>query len=309
MLAVSQNRSPELRQLIPGDRDPDFPFLFRVARTFYTLLSGYRGKFFFYSLLGKFNGLDQAGRFEYFGGRVYIPLRVPETLYVNDFSLFQGLREINFAHQLNSMFEEFVLLDCGGYFAQVSMRIEKLCPGLENTVIFDPNAENCVYSRANLELTGKPFKVINAAVSDFSGNARLIFPEGPNVPDSAYIEKCEDGDIGVLRLDDLLASHSIDLSGKNVAIKLDVEGQEKAAVLGAERVIREAGAVCFFMELHPGVLKRTGQTAESLLQSVSEIRHTDWYVADQPDLKLMSGAPVFEQIGEERIIDIVGVAK
>jgi FkbM family methyltransferase len=309
MFAGSQNRSPKLQQLIPSDSDPDYPFSFRVARTLHTLLSGLRGEYFFYSLLGKFNSLDRAGRFEYFGGKVYIPLRVPEALYVNDFSLFQGLREVNFAHQLNSMFDEFVLLDCGGYFAQVSMRIAKLCPGLENTVIFDPNSENCVYARANLELTGKPFKVINAAVSDFSGNATLIFPEGPNVPDSAYIEKCEDGDIGVLRLDDLLASHSMDLSGKNVAIKLDVEGQEKAAVKGAERVIREARAVCFFMELHPGVLKRTGQTAESLLQSVSEIRHTDWYVADQPDLKLMPGAPVFEQIGEERIVDIIGVAK
>jgi hypothetical protein len=86
---------------------------------------------------------------------------------VYDFSLFQGLREVNFAHQLNLMFDEFVLLDCGGYFAQVSMRIAKLCPGLESTVLFDPNSENCVYSRANLELTDKPYKVINAVVSDF----------------------------------------------------------------------------------------------------------------------------------------------
>jgi FkbM family methyltransferase len=306
---VYENWSPRLRELIPGESDPDYPLLFRVARTFYTLLSGYRGELFLYSLLGKFNGLDQAGRFGYFGGKVYIPLKVPETLYVNDFSLFQGLREMNFAHQLNSMFDEFILLDCGGYFAQVSMRIAKLCPGLENTILFDPNSDNCVYSRANLELTGKLFKVINAAVSDFSGSATLVFPEGRNVPDSAYIEKCDDGDIDVLRLDDLLASHSLDLSGKNVAIKLDVEGQEKAAVRGAERVIREAAAVCLFMELHPGVLRRTGQTAESLLQSVSTIRPTEWYVADQPDLKLIPGTPIFEQIGEERICDVIGVAK
>lgn len=297
-----------MRKVIPGDSDPDYPFLFRMARTLYTLLSGFRGEFYLYSLLGKFNRLDQAGRFEYFGDIVYIPLRVPETLYVDDFSLFQGLREINFANQLNSMFDEFVLLDCGGYFAQVSMRVAKLCPGLRNVVLFDPNLENCVYSRANLQLTGKPYSVINAAVSDFSGNATLIFPEGPNVPDSAFIEKCDDGDINVLRLDDLIATHGLDLSGKNVAIKLDVEGQEKAVVKGAERVIREARGVCFFMELHPGVLKRTGQTAESLLQAVSEIRHTEWYVADQPDLKLTLSTPIFEQIGEDRICDVIGVA-
>ena len=78
--------------------------------------------------------------------------------------------------------------------------------------------------------------------------------------------------------------------------------------MGAERVIREAGKVCFFMELHPGVLKRTSQTAESLLQSVAEIRSTQWYVADQPDLKLTLDAPIFEQMGEERICDVIGVA-
>jgi len=62
------------------------------------------------------------------------------------------------------------------------------------------------------------------------------------------------------------------------------------------------------MELHPGVLKRTGQTAEALLQSVSKIRPTDWYLADQPELKLDPARPIFPQIGQERICDVIGVA-
>lgn len=293
-----------MRKIIPGTGDPDYPFLFRIARSLYALLSGYRGEFFFYSLLGKLNRLEQAGRFGYFGGDIYIPLRVPETLYLRDFSLFQGLREVNFAHQLNTMFDEFVLLDCGGYFGQVSMRVASLCPGARELLLFDPNPENCVYSEANLALTGKPFKVINSAVSDFSGAARLVFPEGPNVPDSAFIEKADDGDIEVIRLDDLQQ----DLAGRNLAIKLDVEGQELAAVHGGERLIREARGVCYFMELHPGVLKRAGQTAESLLQAVSDVRPTRWHLADQPELSLSLDRPIFEQIGEERICDVIGVA-
>lgn len=297
-----------MSELIPKDGDPDYPFLFRVARTVYTLLSGYRGEQFVYSLLGKSGRLARAGRFEYFGGDIYVPLMVPETLYVNDFSLFQGLREVNFAHQINSIFDDFELIDCGGYYGQISMRIAKLCPGLRNIVLFDPNSDNCEYSSANLRLTGKSFKVINAAVSDFSGDATLQFPEGPNVPDSAFIEKSEGGDIKVIRLDDLSTTDDLDFSGKNLAIKLDVEGQERAAILGAERVIREAAGVCFFMELHPGVLRRTGQTAESLLQTVSEIRATRWYVADQPDITLSMDAPIFEQIGEERVCDVIGVS-
>jgi FkbM family methyltransferase len=297
-----------MRKIIPGEGDPDYPFLFRLARALYALLSGYRGEFFLYSLLGRFNRLEQAGRFEYFGGEIYIPLRVPETLYISDFSLFQGLREVNFAHQLNAMFDDFVLLDCGGYFGQVSMRVASLCPGVSRIMLFDPNAQNCVYSEANLRLTGKPYSVVNAAVSDFSGRARLVFPEGPNVPDSAFIEKSDDGDIEVIRLDDLQQSPEQDLSGMNLAIKLDVEGQELAAVQGGEELIRGAGGVCYFMELHPGVLKRAGQSAESLLRAVSDLRPTRWHVADQPEVKISLDKPVFEQIGEERICDVIGVA-
>ena len=279
-----------------------------MARTLYTFLTGYRGEFFLYTLLGRLGRLERAGRFEYFGGVIYIPLKVPETLYLNDFSLFQGLREVNFAHQLNMVFDDFVFLDCGAYFGQVSMRVAKLCPGLSEVILFDPNQDNCAYSEANLRLTGKPYRVINAAVSDFSGRATLIFPEGPTVPDSAYIDKNDNGDIKVIRLDDLPRAYNVNLAGKNVGIKLDVEGQERAAVLGAERIIREAKGVCFFMELHPGVLRKKGQTAESLLRTVSGIRPTDWYVADQPELKLKLDAPIFEQIGEERICDVIGVA-
>ena len=98
------------------------------------------------------------------------------------------------------------------------------------------------------------------------------------------------------------------MSGKNLAIKLDVEGQELAAVQGGESLIRGAGGVCYFMELHPGVLKRAGQTAESLLRAVSALRPTEWHVADQPEVKLNIDEPIFEQIGEERICDVIGVA-
>jgi FkbM family methyltransferase len=259
-------------------------------------------------LLGKYGRLNFAGRFSYFDSVIYVPLKVPETLFVSDFSLYQGLREVYFANLINAKFREFELIDCGAYFGQVSMRVVKLCPGVSRVVAFDPSTDNCEYTRANLQLTGKPFTVINGAVSNYTGRATLMFPHGSNVPDSAYIEKSDAGNVQVYRIDDLLTTHNIDLAGKNLAIKLDVEGEEKSAVLGARRVIREAAGVCFFIELHPGVLKRNNQTAEELLQLVSEIRSTEWYVADQPNIKLSLDISIFDQIGEERICDVIGVA-
>jgi len=299
-----------LKKIIPGEGDPDYPFLFRVARTLHTFFYGYShsGQYFFYSLLGKLGQLDRAGRFPHFDGHIFVPLRVSETLYVNDYTHFYSLREVNYAHQLNSMFDEFLFLDCGGYFAQISMRMIELCPGLSEVILFEPSEESCVYAEANLRLSSKPYKVINAAVSDFSGKATLEFPEGKGVQDSAYIERNDKGNIQVVRLDDLLATGELAVSGRNIALKIDVEGQERAAVKGAENVIRGAKGVCFFIELHPEVLRRMGQTAESLLQSVSEIRPTEWYMADRPWLKLDITRPVFEQIGYEKVRDVIGVA-
>jgi FkbM family methyltransferase len=299
-----------LKKIIPGEGDPDYPLSFRLARTLHTLFYGlsHTGQYFLYSLLGKLGSLDRAGRFPHFDGHIFVPLRVSETLYVNDYTHFYSLREVNYAHELNSLFDEFVFLDCGGYFGQISMRMIELCPRLSEVILFEPSPESCVYAQANLQMTGKPYKIINAAVSDFSGNATLEFPEGKGVQDSAYIEPNDDGDIRVVRLDDLLAAGDLDVAGKNLAMKIDVEGQELAAVSGAREVIRGAKGVCYFLELHPEVLQRMGQTAESLLQAVSAVRPTDWYMADRPYLKLDITKPVFEQIGYEKVRDVIGVA-
>ena len=78
---------------------------------------------------------------------------------------------------------------------------------------------------------------------------------------------------------------------------------------GGERLIREAAGICYFMELHPGVLKRNAQSAEALLQAVSDLRPTRWYLADRPEVELSLEEDIFEQIGGESIIDVIGVAR
>jgi len=117
--------------IIPKNDDADIPFSFRLAKTLFTLLRGWRGEYFLYNFLLKAGLLNRAGRFEYFGKNILIPLQVPETLYVSDFSLYHGLREVNFATQINRTLDDFVFIDCGAYFGQVSMRINQLCPKLK----------------------------------------------------------------------------------------------------------------------------------------------------------------------------------
>jgi len=295
-------------KLIPEAAEPDYPLSFHFARTLHTLLRGHRGQYYLYHLLGRAGLLERAGRFGFFDGEIYIPLKVPETIFVNDFSLFLGLCEVQLAFQLNTLFPHFTLINCGAYFGQISMRLAKLCPGLDRIVLVDPSSENCEYASANLSLTGKPFDRVHAAVSDHSGMARLVYPHGTDVPDSAYIERSESGDIQVKYIDDIRDDLSIDPAGQNFALKLDVEGEEIAAIHGGADLLRKAAAVCLFVELHSGALARKGRDARDLLGAVGGCRPVRWYSADQPELELDPMAPIFEQLGQQSICDVIGLA-
>jgi FkbM family methyltransferase len=294
--------------IIPSSTDQDIPFYFRIAKASYVLLRGWKGEFFLYHVLDKLGLLGRAGRFSYFDKSIFVPLKVPETLFVYDFSLFHGLREINFAHELNKTLDNFTLLDCGAYYGQVSMRLAYLCPRLDFIVAIDANSDNIDVIENNLASTSKAYKVLNIALSDRGGRGNIKFPNGKMDPDSAYIQVTPDGEITIKSLDVLFQELEYDLVGKDIAIKIDIEGHEELAIIGAEKLIKQARRVCFFIELHAGVLKRNGRTAEDLLKAVESIRPVKWYLAHKPELEIVSGQSVFQQIGGEIICDVIGVA-
>ena len=285
------------------------PLLFRIARAAFDLLDGVKGEYFIYSILRRSGYLDKKiGRFKYFGGVINLPLLMPETLSEGDFSLFHGLREINYASILNEFEEDFTLIDCGAYFGQVSMRLSKLCPKLQRIVAVEANPDNHEVLEMNLNLTGTDHTVVKCAISDSSGFARMVFPRGARDADSGYIEEADDGPIQIKSLDDIVVDLELPVAGVNVALKIDVEGEELTLVRGAKELIASASKVALFVELHPEVLRRKNLTAELLLSEISEIRPMKWCLADKPYFKISSDSPVYDQIGRERVCDVIGVS-
>jgi len=150
--------------------------------------------------------------------------------------------------------------------------------------------------------------MFNVAVSDYSGKGRLIFPNGPEDADSAYIQKEDNGQVTVKTLNDIVEESEYKIT--DLALKLDVEGQEQAVINGAEDLIRNARNICLFIELHPAVLQRNSQTAEELLNSVGKIRPFKWYVADKPYLRIdPKKGDVFKQIGGPNVCDVIGYSQ
>lgn len=241
-----------MKYIKPNLKSPNFPFYFRIARALYALLSNQRGEYFFYSLLGRWGLLRRAGRFPFFDSHIYIPLDIPDTLFITDFSLYQGLREINFANVIyRTLGDNATLIDCGAAFGQISCRLAKLCPNIQNIISIEPNSDNCLFLQHNLDiLQHKSTHLMNVAVSNFKGKGELRFPLGHSDSHSAYIQQSEAGTIDVIRLDDLLTMYTND-----IALKLDIEGGELSAIEGAIKTISRAANICFFIEIHPDVLE------------------------------------------------------
>lgn len=290
--------------VIPGAGDPDVPGYFRLARATAALLEGRRGEYFLYRLLKRMGLLNRAGRFRFFDRVIYIPLYYPDSVHIRDFSMYEGLRETNFANVImRHLGDDATFLDCGAAFGQICSRVPTLCPGLRQVISVEPNITSVQVLRANQALLqGRRTRVIHAAVSDFSGKGSLEFPHGEGDPHSAYIRPDPDGDIDVMRIDDLGIE-----SGTDLALKLDLEGGEFAAIQGGRETIARAPHFCCFVEIHPGVMQRIGARPEDLLRAISAIRDMRWILADAPLQEIDLERPFFEQV-EPAIYDVIGIS-
>lgn len=282
----------------------DLPLFFRVAQAWSTIFASRRGEYFIYRLFVMLGLHKQLGRFAFFDGKICIPLDIPDTLRVQDFSLYHGLREVNFANTVNEKLGDFVLIDGGAAFGQVSMRLAKLCPRLKQIVAIDPNPDHVEMLEINLATAGVAFQVHNKAISDFQGNAELIFPHGKDNTHSAYIRESATGNIQVTRIDDI-----VDAGNRDVALKLDIEGQELRAIAGAIKTITAARNICLFVELHPDVLKRNNQKAEELLQAINKVRPFKWVLAHKPSVTIDPATPFFEQVDRQIPYDVIGISQ
>lgn len=293
-----------MKYRVPDRSSSAFPFYFKLARVAFALLSGFRGEYFLHRVLKNMGALNKAGRFAFFDSYIHIPLDIPDTLYIYNFSLYEGLREINFANVIyRTLGEESTLIDCGAAFGQISCRLAKLCPNITNIISIEPNNDNGDVLRENLGLlNNKTTHLIDSAVSNFTGKGELCFPRGKFDLHAAYLRKAENGGVDVLRIDDLAP-----LIKGDIALKLDIEGGEIAAIEGAVQTISNAINICFFIEIHPEVLERTKHKAEDVLMAVSSIRNTKWILADDPLMEIDPNKPFFDQV-EMRIYDVIGIS-
>jgi FkbM family methyltransferase len=190
--------------------------------------------------------------------------------------------------------EPVTLIDCGADIGLVSLRLAAQYPNLARVIAFEPNHEAFPILKANLERLPFATESHEAAVSDFSGRSELRSPRPGTTGCARFIVPAPDGDIAVMRVDDL----GID-PRHGLLLKIDVEGSELGVLRGTVRTLSAAPWFVVLFEAHPEVVRRTGidpMECVSLLRSLGACR---FQVAEAPEIRLEEGRPFFEQIPEQ----------
>ncbi|PKG93078.1 FkbM family methyltransferase [Paraglaciecola sp. MB-3u-78] len=224
----------------------------------------------------------------------------PENYYLDEF--------LPFCNLLTELEKPFTFFDLGADIGTVSSLVATHCNNLKNVIAFEPNTKSFEVLAVNLENIRQSSMCINAAVSDFEGFATFHADSERLNDHEGYIDNSGEGDTKVTSLD-IWSAKQTDISiEETIALKIDVEGQEIQAVLGAKSLIKNAKKVIILIEIHPDVLARTNNTPDDLFAITEQIRHVDWIVPLYNNTPINRNLPFFEQMPVGQY-DIIGISR
>jgi FkbM family methyltransferase len=275
------------------------PPLLRLARALER--RGMRGGTALERLARRFGMLDRIARYDLGRGvAVDVPLAL-RALDAIDVREYEAPFVASLAGAIAAMRGATTLFDCGADFGLISLRLLARCPTIARVIAIEPNDDMHAALARNVTHMPPGSRAMRAAAGDAAGRGTLRSPA--HDPDSAharYVEPTPDGAVPIVRLDDIPIP-----SGHAVAIKCDVEGSELAVVLGAREHLRRAPSFVVGFEAHPAQVDRTGIEPMRIVRELRAIRPCSVDVAERPDCDLAGDAPLFDQLGERRVVNIV----
>ena len=203
------------------------------------------------------------------------------------------------AARINQSSEPVIWLDCGADIGILTALIAAQCPGLREVVAFEPNVGAYAYLDRNIRLLPVRGRAICAAVADFKGQGRLAHAPHDSSDHSRFLAPAPDGEIEVLRIDDLAIA-----PGQSVALKVDVEGGEVAVLRGAAQTLAGAKSWVVAVEAHRDVFHRTKIDPLECVRFLEHMGNPEILVSEYPHIKLNLHKPFFQQV-DDRILNLV----
>lgn len=197
-----------------------------------------------------------------------------------------------------------LLVDCGADVGLLSGLLASHSLQIEEVVALEPNAEAFPILARNLARWPLVTRALQVAAADFDGRGSLRQPDHQTSPHSAYLEADIAGAIEVTRIDRL----ELDVSSRCLALKIDVEGGERAVVAGGMKTLCRARRWVVAVEAHRKVFERTGVDPFEPVRLLAETGLARAYLAEQPSLLLDWKQPYFAQVHDLEIGNLVAVS-
>lgn len=138
-----------------------------------------------------------------------------------------------------------VVFDVGAHTGFYTLLSSLLVNEKGRVFAFEPNQKNLLYLKKHLELNKvNNVTIIEAAVSDVDGE--VSFTEGRNNVFTGHISDTGAAKVSSVSLDELFVKGVVPLPDY---VKIDIEGAEMRALLGARKIL-EAGHPTIFLSTH-----------------------------------------------------------
>jgi len=131
------------------------------------------------------------------------------------------------------------ILDIGANTATFSFIAKAISAG-SRVYAFEPVSRIAAMARQNCEISGLPVEIVETAIADRKGRLSIYDPGGENAYSASLVMDFLPGEkqsykVDVTTIDDFCAEKGIHPS----LIKIDVEGAEERAIIGARRIMEK----------------------------------------------------------------------
>ncbi|MEM9262948.1 MAG: FkbM family methyltransferase [Pseudomonadota bacterium] len=197
------------------------------------------------------------------------------------------------AEASNAQRSPVLAIDCGADIGMVSTGLIRSISNLDELVAFEPNNDAYSFLAGTLNANQVNARALNLGVGDRAARGELASPDFSDDAHSMFVQEQTDGSIEIVPVDEV-----VECKGRFVVLKIDVEGNERGVIVGAQKLLSDSTGFAVSFEANKTVCASLGQEPNDILKDLSKFRNIWAVVAEIPEMTVDPDRPFFEQVSD-----------